>query len=81
MDNILEGGNIFIFKSFLEHQGLGGVVDVLGGQSEVNELFPGGKPESVESFLDVIFNGLDIVVGDLLYILDFRGIFRGHAGI
>ena len=25
----------------------------------MNELFPGGKPESVESFLDVIFNGLE----------------------
>ena len=77
-DHLFQSGNIFILKSLLEHQRLGRVVDVLRGQPEVDELLPAGYSKSLEILLDEVFNGFDIVVGDLLDVLHLPGVFRSH---
>ena len=77
-DYLVECGKIFILKGFLQHQRLRGVVDVLRGEAEMDELLPAGYSKSLEILLDEIFNGLDIVVGDLLDVLYLLGVFRSH---
>ncbi len=44
----------------------------------MDELLPTGYSKSLEVVFDEIFNGLDIVVGDLLDVLHFLGVFRSH---
>ena len=44
----------------------------------MDELLPAGYSKSLEILLDEIFNGLDIVVGDLLDVLYLLGVFRSH---
>ena len=73
----------------LEHLGPGllhgkrncGVVDVLGGQAEVDELAEGLQAELVEFLLEPVLDRLDVVVGDLLDVLDALRVLHAEAGV
>ena len=54
----------------------GGVVDVLRGEAEVQELLEFGQAEFIEAAFQEIFHGLHIMVGLFFYLLDFQSVFR-----
>ena len=79
--DFLKPGHIFILQGFLQHDRLGGVVDVLGGQPEMHEFLPRSDFQSLEVFLDEILDCLDIVVGDFLDLLYTGGFLRGEVPV
>ena len=48
---------------FLEGEGNGRVVDILGGQAKMDKFLVGFQSEEVELLFDIIFHGLYVVVG------------------
>lgn len=58
-------------QCLFEREWHAGVVDILRCQAKVNKLLVGIQASNlIESLLDEIFHGLDIVIGDLLDVLD-----------
>ena len=75
LDEFLDHRAVDLFQGLLDREGYAGVVDVLRGQSEMDELLvlvEASKP--VEFLLDEIFHGLHVVVGGLLDFLDACGV-------
>ena len=58
-----------------------GVVDVLRGETEVDELFKVGEPHLVKLAFEEVFHRLDIVVGGLLYLLDGEGVLVAEVAV
>ena len=80
-DKLFDEGVVDLLQSLLHGEGNTGVVDILGGQTEVDELLAGrretcGDQRSVDTLLDEVLHGLHVVVRHFLYILDALGI--GH---
>lgn len=60
-----------------EHQGVGQVVDVLGGAGEVDELADRGQLRELGGlFLEQVLHGFHVVVGGALDFLDAFGVFQ-----
>ena len=86
VDELFEQGDVDAVEGLLQGQGYGGVVDVLGGESEVDEVLGGGRrkeeggrrKELIEALLDVVFDGFDVVVGDGLDVLHALGLLGGE---
>ena len=71
VDHRLQLRDVDFRQAVLEHEGEGGVVDVLRGQPEMHELLVNiQSADSIKLLLDEVFNGFDIVVGDTLDVLD-----------
>ena len=64
-----------------DHQREGGVIDILRGEPEVDELLLISKPEGIEPLLDEVLHGLDIVVRRTLDLLDTCCISAGEAQV
>ena len=74
-EQLLCQGEEHLLQSLLNRKRCGGVVDVLRGESEVDELLEGSQSsDGVELLLDEVLHSLDIVVGDALDILHALGI-------
>ena len=70
VDQFLKHGDVHLLQRLAKHQGKRGVVDVLGGQSEMDELLVGVQSAyGIEFFLDEILDGLHVMVGDTLDVL------------
>ena len=67
---LLHGREIDLVDTFLDRHRNAGIVDILAGEAEMDEFLVLVESETVELVLDEIFNGLDIVIGYLLDILD-----------
>ena len=71
LDEISRFGEKDVAQRFFYREGDGGVVDVLGGESEVDELLVGFEAsEFVELFFYEVFHGFDVVVGNAFYFFD-----------
>ena len=81
VDDALQGGQDRVFQAFLEHQRLGGVVDVLRSKPEVHEFLEALQAPFLETGLDEVFHRLHIVVGGLFDFLDFLGIGIGKVPV
>ncbi len=55
-----------------------GVVDVLRGEAEVDELLPLREPQGVETLLEEVLHGLHVVVRNRFEILDLQGVLLGE---
>ena len=64
-----------------DHQREGGVIDILRGEPEVDELLLIGQPEGIEPLLDEVLHGLDVVVRRTLDLLDTCCISAGEAQV
>ena len=74
--HFFESGEIHFLHRVLEHQRLGGVVYVLGSESEVDELAQVADSHPTELLLKEILYRLDVMVGhflDVLYLLGVLG--------
>src|SRR5690606_784150 len=75
------GGEQDLVAAGLQHQPVGGVVDVLGGAGEVDELGDGVELGiGGDAFLDEVLHRLDVVVGGFLDVLDALGVRFAEAG-
>ena len=81
VQNFLQHRQIDLFHGFLEHQWLGGVVDVLRGQAEVDELAEPLQAHLLQLLLDEVFHGFYVVVGHLFNVLYPLGLVRGHVPV
>ena len=70
-----------VLDSFADHQREGRIVDVLGGEPEVDELLLIAQAEGIELLLDEVLDGLDVVIRHALDLLDSEGILGGEAQI
>ncbi len=74
LNHLHETRTIYVADGVSYRHGHGCVVDVLRGEAEVYEFLTGLESENVETLLEEIFHGLDVVVGHALDLLDARGI-------
>ncbi len=66
--------------AFAQHQGVGQVVDVLGGAGEVDEFADRGQFRQLGGLLlEEVFHGLDVVVGGALDLFHTLGVFDGEV--
>ena len=70
-----------LLVALFDGEGHGGVVDILRGETEMDELLVGFELQGVEMAFEEILHGLDVVVGDFFYIFDFLGIVVGEVAI
>lgn len=64
-------------RDLAEHQGVGQIVDVLGGAGEVDELADRGQLRELGGlFLEQVLHGFHVVVGGALDFLDAFGVFQ-----
>ena len=75
-EDLPESRDVDFLQGLLEHQWLGGVVDVLGSKAEMHELGPFLQTHLLEPALDEILHSLDVVVGDRLDFLDLHCLLR-----
>ncbi len=67
------GGND-ISHAFFQHQSIGKVIDIFRGAGEMHKLHDGCElTVFCELFLEVVLNGLDVMVGHGLLVLDDGG--------
>ena len=67
--------------ALLHGKGHGGVVDILRGEAEVDELLEVGQAHLVEFMFEEVLHGLHVVVGGLLYLLDGEGVVVGEMTV
>ena len=79
--DIAVGGQQHLVVALLHGEGHGGVVDVLRGEAEMDELLQLLKAHLVELALEEVFHGFDVVVGGLFDILDGLGIIVGELAV
>ena len=80
-----------VVEGLADAEGDSSVVDVLGGEAEVDEVLYRGCGDSggetaghghlVETLLDEVFDGFDVVVGNGFYFLDTGGVGLGEVAI
>ena len=80
-ENFFEKRHEALLYGLLEGKRNRCVVDVLGCESEVDELSPFHDVHFLETVLDVIFDRLDVMVGHFFDFLHFCGIFRSHGPV
>ena len=81
IDQPTQLGQIDVLYRLSDHQREGGVIDILRGEPEVDELLLIGKPEGIEPLLDEVLHGLDVVVRRTLDLLDTCCISAGEAQV
>ncbi len=70
-----------LVTAFAQHQGVGQVVDVLGGAGEVDEFAHRSQFRQVgDLFLEQVLDGLDVVIGGALDVLDALGLLDAELG-
>ena len=79
--HLLDGGVVDPREGLLEREGDRCVVDVLRGESKVYELLVCGEPQRIHLLLDDVFDGLYVVVGDGLDLLDTQRVGLGEVGV
>jgi hypothetical protein len=77
--DLLQGRQHHRLPGLFQGEGHGRVVDILGGQAEVDELLVFSQAQSIEDLLDVILHRLDIVVGGFFDLLDPGRIRHGEG--
>ncbi len=69
-----------VVSGFLEHQGVGEVVDIFGGTGKMQEFLVGmERGLGLEAFFEEVFDGFDIVVGGLFDVFDAKGVLWGEV--
>lgn len=82
VEHLIELGQVDVLDTLHQAEGHRGVVDVLGGEAEVDELLVAGRDaHCVETPLYEVFHRLDVMVGGLLYLLDLGGLVLGHVAV
>ena len=76
-----QGGHVYFLESLFGRKRNRGIVDVLGSQSEVDELFVWGQSQFFESVFDEIFHGFYVVVGHFFGFFDPKGIFGREVSV
>ena len=75
-------GIVNLLQSLLDAEGHTGIVDILTGETEMDELLVGIQTANlVELFLDEILHGLYVVVSNALYVLHALGISLGEVAV
>ena len=72
---------VHLNQRLLEAVGNGGIVDILRGQSEVDELFVGMQAEFIHLLFEQILDGFDIMVGCPFDLFDPQGISFGKMAV
>ena len=82
VDELLQLGIVDILERLLEREGHAGVVDVLRGEAEVDELLEVVESAYlVEFLLDEVFHRLHVVVGHLLDVLHALGLLLSEVAV
>ena len=82
LNELLDTRDIHLLQSLLHREGHTGVVDILRGETEMDELLIGIKTtDLIELLLDVVLHGFHVVIGHLLNLLHALGVGRGKLSI
>ena len=80
-ENRLVAWQQHLLVTLLQEQRHGRVVDVLRGETEMDELLVGFQPQGVETAFDEILDSFDIVVCGFLYLFHLKGILLGEMAV
>ena len=80
-DQLVEHRMVHLNQRLFEAVGNGGIVDILRGQSEVDELFVGMQAEFIHLLFEQILDGFDIMVGCPFDLFDPQGVSFGKMAV